>query len=89
LSHLALGGGGRYDGLVEQLGGQPTPAAGFSLGLDRVFSVIKHKKDKAEREGIKSEVPRKNKIFFAQLGEQANKRSLYVLEQRAQDTSRW
>ncbi len=29
-------GGGRYDGLVELLGGRPTPAAGFSLGLDRV-----------------------------------------------------
>lgn len=29
-------GGGRYDGLVEQLGGKPTPAAGFGLGVDRV-----------------------------------------------------
>lgn len=32
----ALGGGGRYDGLVELLGGQPTPGIGFGLGLDRV-----------------------------------------------------
>lgn len=32
----ALGGGGRYDGLVEQLGGQPTPGIGFGIGLDRV-----------------------------------------------------
>jgi histidyl-tRNA synthetase len=31
----ALGGGGRYDGLVEHLGGQPTPAIGFGLGIDR------------------------------------------------------
>lgn len=31
-----LCGGGRYNGLVELLGGRPTPAAGFSLGLDRV-----------------------------------------------------
>lgn len=29
-------GGGRYNGLVERLGGRPTPAAGFALGLDRV-----------------------------------------------------
>jgi histidyl-tRNA synthetase len=32
----ALGGGGRYDGLVELLGGKPTPGIGFGLGLDRV-----------------------------------------------------
>jgi histidyl-tRNA synthetase len=32
----ALGGGGRYDGLVELLGGQPTPGIGFGIGLDRV-----------------------------------------------------
>lgn len=33
----ALGGGGRYDGLVELLGGRPTPGIGFALGLDRVL----------------------------------------------------
>jgi histidyl-tRNA synthetase len=32
----ALGGGGRYDGLVELLGGQATPGIGFGIGLDRV-----------------------------------------------------
>lgn len=31
----ALGGGGRYDGLVEVLGGRPTPGIGFGIGLDR------------------------------------------------------
>ena len=31
----ALGGGGRYDGLVEALGGPPTPGVGFALGLER------------------------------------------------------
>ncbi len=31
-----LGGGGRYDGLIEQLGGQPTPANGWALGIERV-----------------------------------------------------
>jgi histidyl-tRNA synthetase len=36
----ALGGGGRYDGLVELLGGRPTPAIGFALGLDRVVLAI-------------------------------------------------
>ncbi len=33
----ALGGGGRYDGLVESLGGRPTPGVGFALGLDRIL----------------------------------------------------
>jgi histidyl-tRNA synthetase len=33
----AVGGGGRYDGLVEDLGGPPTPGIGFALGLDRTL----------------------------------------------------
>lgn len=36
----ALGGGGRYDGLVEMLGGPPTPGVGFAIGLDRALLVI-------------------------------------------------
>ena len=36
-AHTAIGGGGRYDGLVEQLGGPPTPGIGFALGLDRTL----------------------------------------------------
>ena len=31
-----VGGGGRYDGLFEQLGGKPTPACGFAIGIERV-----------------------------------------------------
>lgn len=34
--------GGRYDGLVEQLGGKSTPAAGFALGLERLHELVKH-----------------------------------------------
>ena len=33
----AVGGGGRYDGLVEELGGPPTPGIGFALGVDRIL----------------------------------------------------
>lgn len=33
----ALGGGGRYDGLVEMLGGDPTPGVGFGIGVERVL----------------------------------------------------
>ena len=36
----ALGGGGRYDGLVELLGGRPTPGIGFGVGLDRVILAL-------------------------------------------------
>jgi histidyl-tRNA synthetase len=36
----AIGGGGRYDGLVELLGGKPTPGIGFGLGLDRTLLAL-------------------------------------------------
>ena len=36
----ALGGGGRYDGLIEALGGPATPGVGFSIGLDRALLVL-------------------------------------------------
>ena len=36
----ALAGGGRYDGLVEALGGKPTPAIGFGIGLDRLMLAL-------------------------------------------------
>jgi histidyl-tRNA synthetase len=36
----AIGGGGRYDGLVELLGGKPTPAIGFGIGLDRLVLAL-------------------------------------------------
>ncbi|MFN3680976.1 MAG: histidine--tRNA ligase [Nitrospira sp.] len=39
----AVGAGGRYDGLVEALGGPPTPAVGFAMGLERVALLIPEK----------------------------------------------
>jgi histidyl-tRNA synthetase len=36
----ALGGGGRYDGLVELFGAKPTPGVGFGLGIDRVAAAV-------------------------------------------------
>ncbi len=36
----AVGGGGRYDGLAETLGGRPTPGVGFALGIDRVVLAV-------------------------------------------------
>ncbi len=37
----AVCGGGRYDGLVEEIGGTPTPATGFAVGLERVVALIR------------------------------------------------
>jgi len=39
----ALGGGGRYDGLIEALGGPPTPGVGFSIGLDRTMLALEER----------------------------------------------
>jgi histidyl-tRNA synthetase len=40
----ALAGGGRYDGLVEVLGGDPTPAVGFGAGMERLITVLEERK---------------------------------------------
>ncbi len=45
----AIAGGGRYDRLVEFLGGKPTPAVGFAIGIERILSLVKEEK---QREGI-------------------------------------
>lgn len=42
-SQDALGGGGRYDGLAEQLGGKPVPAVGFAAGLERLLMALEKK----------------------------------------------
>jgi len=73
----AICGGGRYDMLVEQIGGQPTPGCGFSIGLERVLLSIHNN---AEVEGL-AMTQKKPTIFFAQLGEQARKRTLTLIEE--------
>ncbi len=37
---IQLGGGGRYDGLIESLGGEPTPAVGVGFGVDRTANLL-------------------------------------------------
>ncbi|HRH23167.1 MAG TPA: histidine--tRNA ligase [Candidatus Magasanikbacteria bacterium] len=76
----ALGGGGRFNGLIEYLGGPATPAAGFSIGVERVIASIKRKEDEARKEGKVLEEMKQPTVFFAQLGEQARKRSLLLIE---------
>lgn len=42
-SQNAVCGGGRYDNLVEELGGEATPAIGFAMGMERLISLLKEK----------------------------------------------
>ncbi len=43
-----VGGGGRYDGLFEQLGGKPTPACGFAMGIERIILLLEQGSAAAE-----------------------------------------
>ncbi|MFI5324144.1 MAG: histidine--tRNA ligase, partial [Thermodesulfobacteriota bacterium] len=63
----AVAAGGRYDGLVEELGGPPTPAVGFAMGMERL--VLLH--EKAFPDGFGKEVA----VFIAHLGEEARKKA--------------
>ncbi|NTW14178.1 MAG: histidine--tRNA ligase [Candidatus Moranbacteria bacterium] len=65
----ALGGGGRYDGLIRELGGESTPAIGFGLGLDRIVLEMK-------RNQVRPYEAAKPRVFIAQLGDLAKKKSL-------------
>ena len=76
VSQGALGGGGRYDLLVEQMGGRPTPAAGFAIGVERAVSYL--------RECCEKEICALPKdtfdVFLAQLGGMASRRALKIVD---------
>lgn len=55
----AIAGGGRYDRLIEYLGGKPTPGVGFALGMERILDLIELKEE--EKEGY----------YFGAMDEQA------------------
>jgi len=76
----ALGGGGRYDLLAEELGGKPAPAAGMALGIDR--SVI-YMKEFYQQNQLRVEKEPYD-IFFAQLGDRAKGRAMKILEELRQ-----
>jgi len=70
----ALGGGGRYDSLIEQLGGRPTPAAGFASGIERLIIKMRDR-------SIAPKEDKKPEIFIAQLGDLARKKCLKLFEE--------
>lgn len=69
----ALVRGGRYDNLIELLGGKPTPAVNAALGLESIILNI-------QKQEIELPQSQKPKIFLAQLGELAKKKSLKVFK---------
>lgn len=71
---MSLGGGGRYDTLVESLGGRPTPALGFAGGIERIILKLK------EKQIVPRPAPTPE-VFIAQLGDQARRKMLKLFEQ--------
>ena len=65
-------GGGRYDSLVEELGGKPCPAIGFSIGLERLVLIS---------EKIDENINSSKVISFIALGEEAISKSVLIAEQ--------
>ncbi len=70
---MALGGGGRYDSLVEIMGGPATPAVGLALGIERAVSRLKDKHLLANP--VEEDI-----VFIAQLGDQAKLRALQLFQ---------
>lgn len=68
----SLGGGGRYDNLVELMGGKPTPAIGWAIGYERIIEKIKEKNIIIEEENNID-------LFIIQIGEKARKKALNLL----------
>jgi len=64
--------GGRYDGLVEQLGGKTTPAIGFALGVERILSLLESQQE--------SQADRID-VYMVLLGETCENRGLLLAEQ--------
>ncbi|MFE4862874.1 histidine--tRNA ligase [Streptomyces sp. NPDC056670] len=65
-SQSAVGGGGRYDGLSEMIGGPALPSVGWALGVDRTVLAL-------EAEGISLELPSTTSVFAVPLGEDARR----------------
>lgn len=76
LAQSAIAGGGRYDGLIETLGGRPTSAAGLAFGLDRLLSRVR------EQAAQHPQPPQAQvQVFLAQLGDMGRKRALALFEE--------
>lgn len=71
----SLAGGGRYDGLLELIGGRPTPACGMAMGVERVIARMREQDPELGAED------RMRDVFVAQLGEQGRKKAFALFEE--------
>lgn len=74
-------GGGRYDGLIEQLGGNPTPALGFAMGIERLIMTM-------ENQGCDFIEPKKCALYIAAMDEAALEKAI-VLTKTLRDDGIW
>ncbi len=65
-SQSAVGGGGRYDGLSEMIGGPALPSVGWALGVDRTVLAL-------EAEGVELDLPTATSVFAVAIGEEARR----------------
>ncbi|MGS2586819.1 histidine--tRNA ligase [Streptomyces hebeiensis] len=71
-SQSAVGGGGRYDGLSEMIGGPALPSVGWALGVDRTVLAL-------QAEGIELDIPAATSVYAVPLGEEARRRLFAVV----------
>lgn len=67
-------GGGRYDGLIEEIGGQHTPSLGFGLGMERLLALM-------EEQGIEIPQPPTCDLYVAGLGDEAQKKAFNIVKE--------
>ncbi len=68
-SQAAIGAGGRYDGLIEELGGKPTPGIGFGIGIERIILNLK-------KQGISVASPPGLQALIAFMGDRAREEAI-------------
>ena len=74
-------GGGRYDGLIDQLGGNPTPALGFAMGIERLIMTM-------ENQGCEFAPAKKCNLYIAAMDEKALDKTI-VMVKKLRDEGYW
>ncbi|AAL80388.1 histidine--tRNA ligase [Pyrococcus furiosus DSM 3638] len=67
----SIGGGGRYDNLIEVFGGKPTPATGFAIGIERLIPIL-------EAKGLIPEVQIAPDVYVVPIGERMKKVAIRI-----------
>jgi histidyl-tRNA synthetase len=70
-SQKAVAAGGRYDRLVNEFGGPPTPGIGFAVGIERIIPLLRESSTEKESPDL----------FFCSLGKEASEKSLILTEE--------